>query len=330
MQPIQQAQARQHTYTLFSRLSQQGITADLLPYLQGIPELAPQLPDPFDPEEAAADHYNLFVFNIYPNAAIFLDDTRLLGGPITNAYSALYQQNHFLPDSAVEPDHLSQSLAYLAHLSQYEARALENDQSPGYYQNQQHHFLKNHLLPWLIPCTIAIQQENHPFYTQLTNLTLALTADHNAILQPINQPAGDQPSTQSTSYPITNYQLPFTNSTTLRDIARFLITPIYSGIYLSRSAITRLARRLNLPHGFGSRDQMLQTLLQGAGQYDATSQLFTALHDILTTWQKTYQQIAQEHPQIASHIPPWQTRVTRTHQLLTQMQSQINDEQEAS
>lgn len=324
MLPQQQSQARQHTYSLLSRLFQYGITADLLPYLEAVPDLKSHLPFPFDPDEAAADYYNIFVFNIYPNASIFLDDSRLLGGPITVAHSALYQANHFAPDSAVDADHLSQSLAFLAHLSKTETDVLEKGNAPNFIQFQLYNFLQNHFLAWIIPCTIAIQQQNKPFYTQLGQLTIALTADHFLDLNS-NQPPPQLPPSNTNNYSTNRLN---NRSTTLRDIARYLITPALSGIYLSRSAITQLARYLNLPHGFGSREQMLQTLLQTTGQYDVTSDLFTALNDILTTWQQAYKKTGNDFPHIAHHVDPWHGRIHQTRQLLSYMQSQMENQDE--
>jgi TorA maturation chaperone TorD len=336
MTPFQNARARQHTYTLFSQLFLHGITADLLPYLQSVPDLAAVLPQPFDPDETAAAHHNLLSFNIFPNASIFLAPSRLLGGPVANEYDDLYRQSGFVPDSAADPDHLSQALAYLAYLLEGEANqlALASGQSAITLQSRQYHFLENYLLLWFLPCAIAIQQQNDPFYSQLTHLTLALLADHLAVTRSTNQPAASFTAiNESTQLPITNYPitpLPYypiptlqDNQTGLREIARFLITPIRSGLYLGRSDINRLARRLNLPHGFGSRDQMLQTLLQSAGQYETAPQLFAAMHDLLTTWQEGYQQIGRDHVETAVHISPWQTRLHQTRKLLTQMEEQL-------
>lgn len=317
----QQAQARQHTYTLFSQLYLHGITADLLAFLQTIPELAAALPEPFDPDEAAAVHQKIFGFNVFPNAAIFLDDSRLLGGRIANQHAAIYQQNNFDPNSAVDPDHISQSLAFLAKLSVVEADNLMSGKSPTASRSQQYYFFENHLLPWLIPLTIAIQQQADPFYSELAQLTLDLVADNyssNDVLQfaSLNQ-ASIQPDTLSDPPSLED------GRTGLREIARYLVTPVLSGLYLGRSDINRLARRLNLPHGFGSRDQMLQTLFQSAGQYDSTSQLFAALNKVLATWKQAYEQIAHEYPKLSHHIYRWQSSLDKSRQILAQMEEQL-------
>jgi hypothetical protein len=145
---------------------------------------------------------------------------------------------------------------------------------------------------------------------------------------------------------ITNYQLPVTNyqstnqpavsftainQSTSGDFYRHqpnqpnqpiphLLTPVLSGLYLSRSDITRLARSLNLPHGFGDRHQMLQTLFQSAEQYDAAPQLLTTLSNQVRQWRQTYHQIAQTYPTAAPHLPPWQSRLIQTETVLNQLQ----------
>ena len=80
LSPQQLAQSRSHSYTMFSRLVLEGVTAELLPYVRAIPELAAALPHPYAPDAAAAQHHDLFKFHLFPYAAIFLDASGLLGG----------------------------------------------------------------------------------------------------------------------------------------------------------------------------------------------------------------------------------------------------------
>ena len=317
LSPLNHAQARSHTYTLLGRLFLHPLTADLLPYLQSIPTLAAALPDPFDPDRAAATHHTLFAFNLFPYASIFLDPSRLLGGPIANEHENLYRRSGFVPDPAVEPDHLGQCFTFLAHLSQLEGHHLESGQSADIPQTTQRNFLQNHLLPWLLPCAIAIHHQNNPFYGRLAQLSLALVADHYGELK--RQSGVRLVQSARLNHSSVDAPLLEDGRTGLREVARFLVTPVLSGVYFGRSDITGLARRLNLPHGFGRRDQMLHTLLQSAVQYDAAPQLIAALQELITNWQQAYQQIAHDYPETAAFLPPWQTRLHQTQHLLTQM-----------
>jgi TorA maturation chaperone TorD len=299
-----------------------GITADYLPYLQSIPDLVQTLPDSFDPDETAAVHQTLFGFNIFPNASIFLDPSRLLGGSIANQHAEVYRQGQFMPESAVDQDHISQSLAFLAHLSNLEANLNAGSQPPILPQSYQFKFLENHLLPWLLPFSIAVELQNIPFYKTLARLTRFLAVEHYSSAKLLHLNIVNQGTTQQEL----NSRPPSLQDgrTGLRQIARFLVTPVLSGFYIGRSDINQLARRLNLPHGFGSRDQMLQTLIESAGQYDGIPQLFASFHALVATWHQAYQEIIQEHPDLTAHILPWHFRLQQTSSLLSQMEKEAS------
>lgn len=320
MLPIEQARARRHAYSLFGRLFLQPITADLLPYLQSIPDLAAVLPEPFDPDETAAAHHTLFAFNLFPYASIFLDTTRLLGGPVAHQHEEFYRQVGFVSDTAIEPDHLGQCFSLLAYLSELEAGNLEAGQSAEAPRNSQMGFFENHLLPWFVPFVIAVQRQDDPFYGRIAQLSLALIADHYGELR--THLGGRVVQSARLSHSV---ELPALEDgrTGLRDIARFLVTPVLSGVYIGRRDITGLARYLSLPHGFGRRDEMLQTLLQAAGQYDSTPQLLAALEELVGKWQEAYQQIALDYADTAAFTAPWQTRTDQTQQLLSQMKTYL-------
>ena len=93
--PSQLALARSRTYDLLGRLALGGLTAEQLPYVEAIPELAATLPARFEADEAAADHQQIFGFNVYPHESIFLDPTGLLGGPVAETVLLDYRQAGF-------------------------------------------------------------------------------------------------------------------------------------------------------------------------------------------------------------------------------------------
>lgn len=322
----QLAQARQHTYRLLGRLFISPITADLLPYLKSIPDLVAVLPSSLGIDEAAAAHHQLFAFNLYPYAAIFLDPSRLLGGPVTNEIEAVYRRAGFEANSAVDPDHLAQAFGFLAFLSEKEASDLDSEQTAAAVQQEQLCFINNHLLPWLIPVLVVIQHQEDAFYREIARLGLETVTDHYGALKSagltlasiqlptLTQQSTDQPALED-------------GRTGLRDIARYLITPIHSGLYLGRSDINRLARTVSLPHGFGSREQMLQTLLEASGQYETAPRLFQSLQDLVSRWRVAYEEVGQAYPKMVEFVRPWQSRLQQTQQLLIDMKSQVSKDQ---
>ncbi|HFQ92410.1 MAG TPA: hypothetical protein ENK32_00240, partial [Anaerolineae bacterium] len=102
MKPTEIAQARSRSYQLLSRLFLQGVTPEILSMVQAAPELAAALPDPVDFDELAAVHYQLFGMNVFPYESIFLDDSGLLGGRVTDGVIRSYGRFGFTADTAVD------------------------------------------------------------------------------------------------------------------------------------------------------------------------------------------------------------------------------------
>ena len=74
------SQARHHGYVLFGRLLLEGLTPELLPFVQQIPELATAVPKFYDDDIAAAHYQSIFGFNLFPFQSIFLDGSGSSGG----------------------------------------------------------------------------------------------------------------------------------------------------------------------------------------------------------------------------------------------------------
>ncbi len=301
----QVALARHHAYTLFGRLFLEGAIAELRPFLQQIPELT--LED-LDEDETAVSHYQLFQLNIFPYEGIFLDNTGLLGGDVTSKVIAQYQQAGFQVDaSASSPDHIGFELAFLAFLSGAEADAWEDglEETAVRIQTIQRTFLQQHLLRWLFPLIHAIQQQNNPFYSALADLTASLVADHAEALD----------STGTSPSPIPPPHILENEKTGLKDIAAYLMTPAYCGVFFTRDDISGLAKQLQLPRGFGDRTQMMSNLMKTAVQYALLPTLLQNLTDHLITHQKNYGNRIKQYPHLFPFIQPWQEKCQNTKHL---------------
>jgi len=323
MNQAEAAQARHNAYRLFSRLYREGATAVLHPTIQQIPELAPALSTPFDADETAAAHHTLFRFNLFPFESIFLGSDGLLGGDITQGVVNHYQRSGFpVSGDDTSPDHVGIELAYLAFLSGAESDAWEDNLAPTAVRLQRHQsdFLQTHLLRWLPPLIVAIRQQGGPFFTAVADLTLSLVTDHYQTLR-----------NNLDDTAVHSWQLPPApdllndEKTGLKQIAAFLVTPVHSGLYLSRDDVGQLARRQELPRGFGDRQQLLLNLLRAAVQYEQLPHLLDALIRLVQTWQAGYRSMVG----LASFTAVWQTKLTQTMDLLRQIQtSVISNEQQ--
>ncbi len=309
---FQLALARSRAYRLFGRLFLDGLTEDLLPYVQAIPELAVELPELFDGDQAAADYQHLFGFNVFPYASIFLDPAGLLGGDITEAVFRSYRQAGFqFQESSESADHLGHELDLLAFLCGAEADAWQ-DALPAMIRpmaDLQRDFIDGHLLPWLPPLALALRQQGQPFYVALARLTLDLVTEHRATLSP--GPAAD-------------FELPeppdllLDDQTGLKQIVDYLLAPVYSGLYLGRDDIGRLAKRRALPRGFGNRQQMLLNLLRSAAHYDGLEDILAALRASAAAWVAAYAEMALE-PALGPFAGVWQKRAAKTATMLEAM-----------
>lgn len=312
------ATARSRTYDLFARLYLHGITPDLPPILGAVPDLSAHIPAHFDADEAAAAHQHLFRFNVFPHENIFLDAESLLGGRVSDSVWDFYRQAGFQPQrSDSGPDHIGNELALLAFLTGAEADAWEDDETAQIPRLQalQRRFLDDHLLRWLPALVQAIRQQEQPFFSTLADLTLAFTLDHRAAL-------GDDLLARPLDFTLPPLPaLLDDDKTGLKEIAAYLLTPAYSGIYLSRDDIGRLGRAQQLPRGFGERKQMLTNLLRAAAEYDSLAATLDELQKTVQNWQRNFSEMAAPAPSIAAISSVWQTRLTATDALLQRLRA---------
>lgn len=309
------AQARSHSYALFSRLFLSPITADILPYLEAVAELQASLPRPVNLEEMAADHHHLFAFNVFPYEAVFLDESGLLGGAVTDEVRRRYRQAGYRVDAdATIPDHVGHELGLLAFLCAAEADAHEDrlQRQVDRLRRLQFDFFQHHLLRWLPPFVLALHNHTPPFYARVGEMALQLIQDHVADL-------GDPG--RMASAPLPRAPQPLTDEESgLKEIARFLVTPLHSGLYLSRDMIADLAREFDLPRGFGSREQLMVNTFRAAAQYDSLAGLLTALEELAAEWEAEY--TALSSGPLVSFTATWRDRVLATRSMLVEMKAQ--------
>jgi len=311
------ATARSHVYDLFGRLLRGGVTPDLWPDLHLIPDLAPHLAGPFDADEAAAAHHRLFSFEVFPHESVFLDPAGLLGGEMAAAVWRFYQQTGFAAPVAELPDHLGVELALLSSLAGAEAAAWKDEQTAAAtrLQTGQRHFLDQHLLRWLPAAIQAIYQQRQPFYTAFAGLLLDFVLDHRAAL------AADLAAAAPSFHLPAPPDLLAAPASGLDEIAAFLLTPAYSGLYLSRSDLGRLAQTQQLPGAFGDRRHMLATLLRSAAAYDGLDALLAALLLLAGQGQSHLAATVASCPVITPLAAPWQAQLAHTSDLLTHIRT---------
>lgn len=304
---------------MFSRLYQTGLTEHLIPLIAQIPDLAEATDlNNYDADKAGSEHYNLFGFNVFPYASVFLDETATLGGPISQNVLSFYHGSGF--DVSLEsesPDHIALQLQFLAFLCAAEEEAIQDDlvQVALSINQLQRRFLDEHLLSWLPAFAPAIRQQGDRFYTRLADLTLETVLHHREALE------------NDLLAPEAVFALPPAPDllddlkTGLKDIAAYLIIPAYSGLYLGRGDIIRLARNHSLPRGFGSRAQMLTNLLRSAADYDQIPTLLEEIQVLVSIWKQAYH--VQMDSTSARFASIWLNRLESTEKLLRSLNKAI-------
>ncbi len=335
----EQALARSRTYQLLSRLVLEGVTRETLPILQALPELAESLPQPLDLEQMAAAHHRLWQFNVFPFQGLFLGTENLLGGPVTEAVLHSYARSGFQPDLASQSgDHLGLELAFLAFLAGAEADAWEDDRPSiaRTIRERQRQFLDEHLLPWLPALTQAVRQQFasplHPpegqgdsperrLFVLVAELALELALAHRQDLADEDLLAPG-PSLSLPALP----DLLAEESTGLKEIAAHLLVPAYSGFFLSRDDIGRLAQRHSLPRGFGERQTMLANLLQSAARFDSLAGVLNSLEALVAEWQRLYASPPlAHHPLMRPIAQAWEARLQATLVILETLRAEVGD-----
>lgn len=308
MTPYEFAQARSYSYALLGELYLSGLTEGTLERVLAVPELAGVLSRPVDLEQMAVGYQQLFGFNVFPYEAVFVGESAMLGGGVTEQVGREYERLGYPAGSSTSPDHIGHELGLLAFLCGAEADAWRDglpDMAQRMQRNQQN-FLAGHFLCWVPPFLLAVRAEKNAFYRAVGELTWQLVISHGVDRVEGGVPAGE-------------FQL--SDNTTLKDIAHYLVTPSRCGLFLSRSTISELAQQVNLPRGFGKRWQMLLTLLESAGRYEVWERLLDEVISLCVVWQVGYEGLVSR-PGLETLINPWTTRLSQTQQLLQTLKTQ--------
>ena len=314
--------ARSRAYALFGHLYRDGVTPEVLPEVRALAALNDTLGEPFDAEQAAADHYDLFHLNVFPYASLFLDASGRLGGPVTDDARRRLRQSGYNADTASESaDHIGHALGLLAFLSGAEADAWHNDlpAEAERMRRRQRRVLDAYLLWWLPAFAEAVRLQHHPFYSRLSTLTLDLMIDHRRALG-----RAENPTPTASPLPVPPPLLD-DEKTGLRDIAGYLATPPWSGLYLSRADLRRLGRAERVPQGFGPRAQMLANLLRAAATFDRLDSLLNRFAEMIQTWRSHYTTLAENDlPTLETVAQTWLERLDATETIITRMRTAVD------
>lgn len=254
-----------------------------------------------DFERLEADHQGAFGMQVFPNAGSFLAPDGLAGGPVADRIAGLAYE--LAVEQRTPADHLSTLCLQLAEGCEREARlwTIGEPLTAGAQAEQGARFLDGALLCWLPQFTLAVYRLGRPWPTALVSLLEDLCLVRREALG---------------RYDLTPFELPPPDldlddpRTDLRRIGEWLCTPARCGIFLSKRDIGRLARRFELPRGFGGRSQILINTLRAAARFDAIGAVFEALEDLIDAADRALADPSRAR--IAALVDPWRGRLDWT------------------
>jgi TorA maturation chaperone TorD len=262
-----------------------------------------------DTDEIAAQHQEVFGFEVLALAGIYLDPEGLIGRAATDRAAELLRSIGLsLDPTGDSPEHLGRQLQLLAVLTAAQESA-ENKVEKQVFDDQVHAVLDELLLPWLPAVTVALMRTEHPFYTALADTVWGLAAGtHRAAIAAAPRPPEFELSADD--------DLLERGGTGLREIADYLVIPSRCGFLLSRAGITRASRSAGVPRGFGDRRMMLEQAIFSAADREAFPAFIEAIQNELNAARRLYGRLQIVAPTCAVFITPWCARIDRTAALL--------------
>ncbi len=195
---------------------------------------------------SAATHADLFSFQVYPYASVFLGAEGQLGGEARDRIAGFLRALQVTPPP--EPDHLVVLLHVLADLAELD---------DGHESSRARHALRvllhEHLLTWAPRFLARVAELGGPAHERWAGLVHALLdAEVERLGAPTELPA------------------PLATAPAMSDPAEVpldaflseLLAPARSGIVLARADVAAAARSLGLGLRMGERSYMLRSLLQ--------------------------------------------------------------------
>ena len=143
-------------------------------------------------ESQLVEYSRLFLgpFNLVapPYGSVWLDKSKTVMGDSTSSVAAFYQTNGLqLADDFHElPDHIAVELEFLSYLAfkQREAKCGGDRAGVERFRKTQEEFITIFLLPWLLPFTeTIINDDEAPFYQAIARCTAAFVTTDLTMLQ---------------------------------------------------------------------------------------------------------------------------------------------------
>jgi TorA maturation chaperone TorD len=194
------------------------------------------------------EHTELFLFQLPPYASLYLGAEGKLGGEARDRVAGFWRAVGTAPPP--EPDHLTTLLGLYANLAEA-ARAGPDPAEAGLLGRGATALLHEHLLPWTGPYLSRVSELGHPFYRSWATLLKAAVRE------------AARGSEHTGSLPLHLREAPDLPDPRAEGGEAFLdglLTPVRSGMILTRADLARAASDTGLGLRAGERRYALQAL----------------------------------------------------------------------
>lgn len=203
------------------------------------------------PLPSPAEHTELFVLQLPPYASIYLGPEGMLGGEARDRVAGFWRAVGRTPPA--EPDHLAVLLGLLAALAEEGGGA---PRAP-LVRHAAHALLAEHLMPWLPPYLLKVQEEGAPFYRAWAKLFVQA-------LEGTTAGRAKEDGTEGVDPPEEGWDAHAPAPGADDALPDLLLSPARSGLILTRADLLRASRKRGLPLRIGERRFALEAMLGAA------------------------------------------------------------------
>ena len=256
----------------------------------------------------ASEYTEIFVFQLYPYASVYLGAEGMLGGEARDLVAGFWRAISRTPPA--EPDHLSVMLALYAELAGHEANEPDAARRES-WRRARSAFLWEHLLSWLPVYLSKLKEIAMPFYVHWGELL------RDALLEEAR--ATGTPEQLPLHLRVVEAGLVDPRAGATGDFLQSLLSPARSGMILVRSDLTRAARTLELGLRIGERKYVLESLLA----QDARGVLGWLAREA-TSWSDRHRR--QQRGALAGIAHAWEAKALASARLLEELKAATDEE----
>lgn len=252
------------------------------------------------PVPDAAAYSELFLFQLYPFASVYLGLEGQLGGEARDRVAGFWRALDETPPA--EPDHLATLLGLYARIHELECTAADTA-ARSVWRRTRHACLWEHLASWVPVFLAKLREIAPPFYHAWGELLEAALAQETAELGALDR----LPLALRVAPPMPDPRASARSS----EFLAALLSPVRSGLVLTRSDLAGAGRELGLGLRVGERRFILRAML---GQ-DAEVTLRWLAREA-SAWADRHDRAASVAPELAEF---WIDRATATATLLREL-----------